>query len=141
MAYKVNGLEHVGINCPTEKVDAVKDFYIKYFGFKTKTDVEGKGVRMVILRREGCMIEIVNEQPESDKPYSIDHLCFNVSGLHEMLEDLEKDGIKIDEGKTDFFNEDGIHLFSIKFITGLVGERIELYEKLRPDLYEHNGDE
>lgn len=131
--YTVLGLDHVCLN--TMDVDKVKDFYIRYFGFTVKTDFQGKQYRMVVLLKEGFCLEIVNEDNQK-VPGPLDHLCFLVKGLKPLVEALRAAGCAVDEGPSDAYNADGVLLYSMKFVTGLAGERIELYEKFRPDLYE-----
>lgn len=133
--YSIKGIDHVCLN--TMNVDEVKDFYVKFFGFTVKTDFQGQTYRMVILKNGEFCLEIVNEEA-AKAPGPFDHICFLVTGLKELVEELREAGCAIDEGPTDAVNADGILLYSMKFLTGPAGERIELYEKFRPDLYEQN---
>ena len=138
MAYKTLGIDHVCINTP--KVEEVKQFWMKYMGFKCKGDYQFSR-RMVVLKNGPYCVEIYEIEPDSEKQGPCDHICLLVEGIHEMVEDLKNSGCQIDEGPMDAYNKDGILMYSIKFITGLAGERIELYEKFRPDLFEGDDTE
>ena len=134
MSHKTYGIDHICIN--TLELDKVKEFYIKYFDFECTLDFRGPEHSMIMLYNGPFCIELYDDPAVNDTPGPVDHICFLVSGLHEMKDELEKEGYAIDWYPGDKYNADGILLYSMCFVTGPVGEKIELYEKVRPDLYE-----
>jgi len=91
----ITGIEHIGVFA--KDTEALKDWYIKLFDFKTVYD-NGKGT-FFLKAPDGSMLEFVKTQEDGgivgDKVSGIRHLAFSVDNFEEMVEKLSDANVQV----------------------------------------------
>jgi catechol 2,3-dioxygenase-like lactoylglutathione lyase family enzyme len=91
----ITGIEHIGVFA--KDTEALKDWYIKLFDFKTVYD-NGKGTYF-LKAPDGSMLEFVKTEEDGgvvgDKVSGIRHLAFSVDNFEEMVEKLNAANVPV----------------------------------------------
>lgn len=91
----ITGIEHIGVFA--KDTEALKNWYIKLFDFKTVYD-NGKGT-FFLKAPDGSMIELVKTAEDGgvlgDKVSGIRHLAFSVDNFEEMVDKLKAENVEV----------------------------------------------
>ena len=100
-------IEHFNICAPKELLEKVKAFYCEIFDLKEgfRPNFERKGYWLYSGESPLVHLTESNSHFESDRPYYLDHITFQLTGLNILLEKLASINV---EYKTDHLPEIGM---------------------------------
>ena len=122
--YIMRGLAHIGIY--TEDPKACADFYVENLGFHPYHHKSGD-MEIYFVENGGCVMEFVPNKPDHPVDGLVNHVCFEVQGIEDLVAELEAKGIQMESGVNvlpDLFPTP----VKNAFFRGPAGERIELFD-------------
>lgn len=128
--YLFKGLAHIGIM--TDDPEGCANFYVDNLRFNHYHHVSmNPGPNIWFVENNGCLIEFVKSD-KRDIHGIVDHVCFEVQGIDELVSELAAKGIELETPAASEING----LFPCKakniFFKGPAGERIEIFDFSQP---------
>lgn len=124
---KVTGLAHIGVK--VRDIEASKKFYVDMLGFKVDEENDLGRVQLVFLSNGNCLIELISSDVVPEMPGQIDHICVEVEGIDELVQELKDKGLVFD-GEVSYGAAIRGGIKNI-FFKGPDGERIEFFDYMR----------
>jgi lactoylglutathione lyase len=89
---------HIGIKV-TDIEKSIK-FYTEVFGFEIVKDYSYPGARIIFLKGNGTVIELIFKEEYKERSYGpVDHIAFKVENLEDKMKELKALGIEYSEKK------------------------------------------
>lgn len=126
---KVTGLAHIGV--VVKDVEVSKKFYMENLGFKLDDENDLGRVKLAFISNGNCLIELIcHATPHeiSGVPV-VDHICMEVEGIDELVDDLKAKGIEF-EGPVSYSAAIRGGVKNV-FFRGPDSERIEFFQYMR----------
>ncbi len=128
---KAIGLAHIGVF--VSNIENSIKFYTDNLGFAFEGIDDLGATKIGFLRNGGCIIELVCHETYSNPPTRgiVDHICLEVTGIEELVEELKAKGIAMENDSSVGFSDKIRGGVKNIFFRGPDGERIELMEYVR----------
>lgn len=126
---KVTGLAHIGVI--VKDLETSKKFYMDNLGFKLDDENDLGRVKLAFISNGTCLIELIcyPEPKEISGAGVVDHICMEVEGIDEIVDELKARGINF-EGPVGMSTQIRGGIKNV-FFSGPDGERIEFFEYQR----------
>jgi lactoylglutathione lyase len=127
--YSVNGLSHIGII--VSDIERSIAFYRDNLFFTVDKRVEmDNGMKLAFISAGTCLVELVQkaDKTTTNIPGTVDHVCVDVTGIDQLVEDLRAKGVIFMADKVSDLSG-GLSGYRNIFLTGPDGEKLEFFEK------------